>query len=54
MSLKGLIMVGRELQQQHPSELLSGAGTSRERSRRQSIIWTNDGYFTDEYMRHSA
>ena len=23
-------------------------------SRRQAIIWTNDGYFTDAYMRHSA
>ena len=22
--------------------------------RRQAIIWTNDGYFTDAYMRHSA
>ena len=21
---------------------------------RQAIIWTNDGYFTDAYMRHSA
>ena len=32
--LKGLITVGRELRQQHPSDLLSGAGTSRERSSR--------------------
>ena len=31
---KGLITVGRELRQQHPSDLLSGAGTSRERSSR--------------------
>ena len=31
---KGLIMVGREFRQQHPSDLLSGAGTSRERSSR--------------------
>ena len=23
-------------------------------SRRQAIIWTNDGLFTDAYMRHSA
>ena len=23
-------------------------------SRRQAIIWTNDGKFTDAYMRHSA
>ena len=23
-------------------------------SRRQDIIWTNGGYFTDAYMRHSA
>ena len=23
-------------------------------SRRQAIIWTNDGQFTDAYMRHSA
>ena len=23
-------------------------------NRRQAIIWTNDGYFTDAYMRHSA
>ena len=30
---KGLITVGRELRQQHPSDLLSGAGTSRERSK---------------------
>ena len=22
--------------------------------RRQAIIWTNDGWFTDAYMRHSA
>ena len=22
--------------------------------RRQAIIWTNDGLFTDAYMRHSA
>ena len=22
--------------------------------RRQAIIWTNDDYFTDAYMRHSA
>ena len=28
---KGLITVGKELWQQHPSDLLSGAGTSRER-----------------------
>ena len=32
--LKGLITVRRELRQQHPSDLLSGAGTSRERSSR--------------------
>ena len=32
--VKGLITVGRELRQQHPSDLLSGAGTSRERSSR--------------------
>ena len=31
---KGLITVGRELRQQHPSDLSSGAGTSRERSSR--------------------
>ena len=30
--LKGLITVGRELRQQHASDLLSGAGISRERS----------------------
>ena len=30
--IKGLITVGRELRQQYPSDLLSGAGTSRERS----------------------
>ena len=29
--IKGLITVGRELRQQHPSDLLSGAGTSLER-----------------------
>ena len=34
MLFKGLITVGRELRQQHPSYLLSGAGTSRERSSR--------------------
>ena len=34
MLFKGLITVGRELRQQHPSDLLSGAGTSRERSSR--------------------
>ena len=32
--VKGLITVGRELRQQHPSDLLSGAGTSRGRSSR--------------------
>ena len=32
--IKGLITVGRELRQQHPSDLLSGAGTPRERSSR--------------------
>ena len=32
--IKVLITVGRELRQQHPSDLLSGAGTSRERSSR--------------------
>ena len=32
--IKGLITVGRELRQQHPSDLLSGAGTSCERSSR--------------------
>ena len=32
--IKGLITVGREWRQQHPSDLLSGAGTSRERSSR--------------------
>ena len=31
-SFKGLITVGRELRQQHPSDLLSGAGTSRRRT----------------------
>ena len=34
MLFKGLITVGRELRQQHPSDLLSGAGMSRERSSR--------------------
>ena len=34
LQFKGLITVGRELRQQHPSDLLSGAGTSRERSSR--------------------
>ena len=24
------------------------------RTRLQAIIWTNDGYFTETYMRHSA
>ena len=23
-------------------------------TKRQAIIWTNDGYFTEAYMRHSA
>ena len=32
--IKGLITVGRELRQHHPSDLLSGAGTPRERSSR--------------------
>ena len=31
---KGLITVGRELRQQHPSDLLSGAGTLEGRPRR--------------------
>ena len=34
LSIKGMITVRRELQQQHLSDLLSGAGTSRERSSR--------------------
>ena len=34
MFLKGLITIGRELRQQPPSDVLSGAGTSRERSSR--------------------
>ena len=34
MLIKGLITVGRELRQQHPSDLLSGTGTSQERSSR--------------------
>ena len=36
--LKELITVGRELRQQHPSDLLSGAGMSRERSSRPTVI----------------
>ena len=35
---KGLITVWRELRQQHPSDLLSGAGTSRERNSLQTVI----------------
>ena len=34
--LKGLITVGRELRQQHPRDLLSGAGTSESSTRRTS------------------
>ena len=35
--VKGLITVGRELRQQHPSDLLSGAGTSRERTKQRCM-----------------
>ena len=35
---KGLITVGRELRQQHPSDLLSGAGTSRRRTTNHSGV----------------
>ena len=41
---KGLITVGRELRQQHPSDLLSGAGTSRERSRNSRPTVINPDY----------
>ena len=36
--VKGLITVGRELRQQHPSDLLFGAGTSRERRNKPSSL----------------
>ena len=34
--------------------LLGGASSLTDPARRQAIIWTNDGWFTDAYMRHPA
>ena len=31
-----------------------GSGKGLAPTRRQAIIWNNDGHFTDAYMRHSA
>ena len=31
-----------------------GSDNGKAPTRRQAIIWTNDGQFTDAYMRHSA
>ena len=31
-----------------------GSGNGLAPTRRQAIIWNNDGYITDAYMRHSA
>ena len=50
---KGLITGGRKLQQQHPSDLLSGTGTSRERS--PIITWLNNfvsNVFTTKYVQN--
>ena len=50
---KRLITVWKELRQQHPSDLLSGAGTSRERSL--IITWLNNvvsNAFTTEYVQN--
>ena len=44
VGIKELITVGRELRQQHPSDLLSGAGTSRERSRNSRPTVINPDY----------
>ena len=41
----------QESNQQYPS---IGSDNGLAPSRRQAIIWTNDGYFTDAYLRHSA
>ena len=41
--IKGLITVGRELQQQHPSDLLCGAGTSRELRQTTNFTVMNTG-----------
>ena len=61
---KGLITVGRELRHKHPSDLLSGAGTSRERSSRDVpagpwsipiITWLNNvvwNVFTTKYVQN--
>ena len=37
--------------EQYPS---IGSDNGLAPARRQAIVWTNDGYFTDAYMRHSA
>ena len=39
--IKGLFTVGRELRQQHPSDFLSGAGMSRERSKSRGCCCRN-------------
>ena len=44
--------VGSYGSNQHYSSIGSGNGLAP--SRRQVIIWTNDGYFTNAYMRHPA
>ena len=31
-----------------------GSGKGLAPNSRQAIVWTNDGYITDTYMRHSA
>ena len=43
--------VFRSINQQYSS---IGSDNGLALNRRQAIIWTNDGYFTDAYMRHPA
>ena len=40
----------------HQESKYSGIGSDNGLvpARWQAIVWTNDGYFTDAYMRHSA
>ena len=37
-----------------PKVPINNIGSADQPTRRQAIIWTNDGCFTDAYMRHSA
>ena len=45
------IKLHRRVQLKHSS---TGSDNGLTPLRRQAIIWNNDGYFTDAYMRHSS